>query len=246
MLGYIILSLIFLLVIGIVVYVRTKYSILIRFENGKFSTKIDKKAFYTNNKIFITNGDKKKLVKKIKGLEINFYGSNNTLICPKSVKFSDSEVHFSGNNITFKLGEDCSIVRMKAVFGGGENGNLISIGKGFVNSGILQIFAGGGANNNLIIGDGSMASRDVTIYTNDGHDIIDKTTAEVINRSKCDLIIGNHVWIGNGATILKNTQIPDNTIIGAKSVVSGKLEEEFTVLLGAPAKVAKRQIDWRW
>lgn len=47
--------------------------------------------------------------------------------------------------------------------------------------------------------------------------------------------IGNNVFIGWGATILGGTYIGDNVIIGASSVVSGKIESD-SVYAGNPAR----------
>ncbi len=242
-----------ILIFGIVLFIviafflfKKKYSLKIRFLEGKLKFIVNKKATHKNNKIIVTENGKQKLVKQIKGLEIHFYGDNNTLICPKSCKFSDCVIHFSGSNTDFEFGEDCFIVQMKAIVSGGGSGNKIYIGRGFVNSGILQIFAGGGPNNNLHIGDGSMAARDVAIYTNDGHDIFDKNTSVVFNQAKRDLVIGDHVWICHGCIILKNTQIANNNIVGSGSVVSGKFNDEYTIIAGNPAEVIKRDVDWHW
>jgi len=48
--------------------------------------------------------------------------------------------------------------------------------------------------------------------------------------------IGNNVFIGNSSTILPNTIIGDNCIVGAGSVVRGKFPEG-SVIFGNPAKV---------
>jgi acetyltransferase-like isoleucine patch superfamily enzyme len=48
--------------------------------------------------------------------------------------------------------------------------------------------------------------------------------------------IGNNVFIGNGCTILPNTIIGDNCIVGAGSVVRGKFPDN-SVIIGNPAKL---------
>jgi len=48
--------------------------------------------------------------------------------------------------------------------------------------------------------------------------------------------IGNNVFIGNHAIILKDTDIGDNTIVGAGSVVSGVFPSDV-VIAGVPAKI---------
>ena len=56
------------------------------------------------------------------------------------------------------------------------------------------------------------------------------------------IIIGNNVFFGLNCTVLSNTIIGDNCIIGAGSVVRGKFPEN-SVIIGNPAKVVlKRSI----
>ena len=50
--------------------------------------------------------------------------------------------------------------------------------------------------------------------------------------------IGKNVFIGMGSIILKGTQIGDNTVIGAGSVVSGVIPSNV-VVAGNPAKVIR-------
>jgi len=50
------------------------------------------------------------------------------------------------------------------------------------------------------------------------------------------IVIGNNVFFGNNCTILPNTNIGDNCIIGAGSVIRGKFPEN-SVIIGNPAKV---------
>lgn len=57
--------------------------------------------------------------------------------------------------------------------------------------------------------------------------------------SKGPILIGDNVWIGDGAVILSNVNIGDNAVIGANSVVCKNVPPN-TVVAGAPAKVIKR------
>jgi acetyltransferase-like isoleucine patch superfamily enzyme len=56
--------------------------------------------------------------------------------------------------------------------------------------------------------------------------------------SKGDIIIGNDVWIGYGATILSGVSIGDGAVIGAMSVVA-KNVAPCSIVLGNPAKKIK-------
>lgn len=93
------------------------------------------------------------------------------------------------------------------------------------------------------IGSGCLLSNNIEIHTSDYHKIISANNSERINPDK-DIIIGDKVWIGLGATILKGTYIADNSIIGAKSLCSGTYSEKNTILAGIPAKAIKNDIFW--
>ena len=78
----------------------------------------------------------------------------------------------------------------------------------------------------------------------DGHSILDKTSNTIINSIKHPILIGDNVWIGAYSIILKNTSIPNNTIIAASSVVSKSFTDENTIIGGNPAKIIKKNVIW--
>jgi acetyltransferase-like isoleucine patch superfamily enzyme len=59
---------------------------------------------------------------------------------------------------------------------------------------------------------------------------------------EADILIGRDVWIGYGAVILAGAEIGDGCIIGAGSVVRGRIEP-FSILGGNPAQVVGRRED---
>ena len=88
-----------------------------------------------------------------------------------------------------------------------------------------------------------MFSASIYIRSSDGHAIYDNDTKQVINKPE-NLYIGNHVWLCNGATILKNTVISDNSIVAKNSVVTKKFYEKNIIIAGIPAKKVKGNINW--
>lgn len=58
--------------------------------------------------------------------------------------------------------------------------------------------------------------------------------------SKGGIIIGEDVWIGAGVTILDGAHIGKGSVIGANSLVTGKIEE-YSINVGSPC----RCIDYR-
>jgi virginiamycin A acetyltransferase len=59
-----------------------------------------------------------------------------------------------------------------------------------------------------------------------------------------DLIIGNDVWIGYGATILRAT-VGNGCIIGAGAVVRGFIPP-YSVVIGNPAKIIRYRFSEEW
>lgn len=76
--------------------------------------------------------------------------------------------------------------------------------------------------NRVSIGQDVMIGRNVVIYDSDFHQILNNKR-EVINQSR-PVEIGNHVWVGVNVTILKGTMIGSDVVIGAQSIVSGKVD----------------------
>lgn len=54
------------------------------------------------------------------------------------------------------------------------------------------------------------------------------------------IIIGKNVWLGQDVTVLKGSIIGDGCVVGAKSLVNKKFDEEL-IIVGNPAKVVKRK-----
>jgi acetyltransferase-like isoleucine patch superfamily enzyme len=68
------------------------------------------------------------------------------------------------------------------------------------------------------------------------------------------IVIGNDVWIGSHTMLLSGAKIGDGAVIGAFSVVAGKIDP-YTVVVGNPAKTIKKRfsdeciqmlLDIRW
>ena len=59
---------------------------------------------------------------------------------------------------------------------------------------------------------------------------------------KAPILIGNNVWIGRGCLICEGAIIEDGVVVGANSVVKGRLVKD-TIYAGAPAKAIKSRIE---
>ena len=77
--------------------------------------------------------------------------------------------------------------------------------------------------------------------TADPHLIYDCDTFERINSSK-SILIGDHVWLGQNALILKGAAIGSGSILSAAAVLAGKNVSSNTIYAGNPARKIKEGI----
>lgn len=113
-----------------------------------------------------------------------------------------------------------------------KGGHLILHG-GFINENV-QITCG----DRIEIGRDCAIGRDVVIRSYDGH-----TIEQDGYRISEPIVIENHVWIGQGAQILKGVHIGEGAIVAAGAVVT-KDVPAHAVVGGVPAKVIKENVKW--
>ena len=114
-----------------------------------------------------------------------------------------------------------------------KGGSLILNG-GFINENVQITCA-----SKISIGKGCTIARDVIIRDYDSH-----TIEEDGFQMMKPIIIGDNVWIGNRAMILKGVTIGDGAIIAAGAIVTKNIPSK-TIAAGVPAKVIKKGITWR-
>lgn len=64
--------------------------------------------------------------------------------------------------------------------------------------------------------------------------------------SQADVVIGNHVWVAHGASVLKGAEVGDGCVVGCRSVVLKGVHPEHSLLAGIPARPIKNDINWRY
>ncbi len=215
-----------------------KYKI-VRILGFKFSKSIGYKIKGQNNNIYIVENSVKKTVKKrIMGLKIEIKGNNNEIIINYPYKFENFSVSINGSNAIINIGESTVL---KNVMLHTVNNTRINIGKNTtMNGGSIACIS---RDSRINIGEDCMFSWNIHIMSGDYHNIICPDNKNIINKGRfCD--IGNHVWLGSGATLCKNVKIADNCIVGTNSVVTKSCDEKNAVLAGNPARIVKRNVSW--
>lgn len=115
-----------------------------------------------------------------------------------------------------------------------NNGAELTMKSGYINQeSVVECF------NCIFIGEKVAISERVMIRDSNNH-CIDNKKDDV---SK-PIIIGNHVWIGMGATILSGVRIGDGAVVAAGAVVTSDVPER-ALDGGVPAKVIRENVEWR-
>ncbi|MCO7596018.1 MULTISPECIES: acyltransferase [Pseudomonas] len=93
------------------------------------------------------------------------------------------------------------------------------------------------------IGRDCMISFNVQLRTTDAHGIYSVETGERLN-SPGDILIEDHVWVGQAALISKGTQIGRNSIVGASSFLQNKEYPASCIVAGTPGKLIRTGVVW--
>ena len=150
-------------------------------------------------------------------------------------------------NCNFVLRKKCVILFMPsqykinklAVLNNNGHGSLCFFGEDFSCMGAeLRLWE----YKNIFIGNDTMFSWNVMLFTSDGHSILN-AKGELINVPD-DIVISDHVWIGQGVKILKGSFVGKNSIVGTSSIVAKKYYDENVILSGNPAIILRTGVTW--
>lgn len=88
------------------------------------------------------------------------------------------------------------------------------------------------------IGKNCVIAAGVNIIDSNGHELLSPNRTTGRDRPE-PIEIGQNVWIGINAIVLKGTRVGNNSVIGANSVVSGSFPEN-SLIVGNPARLVKQ------
>lgn len=159
-----------------------------------------------------------------------FKGSNNRLICEENVRLNNSVLGFNGSNSIIYLSSNRHTYYLNisifnnSVFYIDENNYM----NGRINCALSE-------EKNIFIGKDGLFSFGIWLRLADPHLIYDTETLKRINLTK-SIYLGDHVWVGQDALILKGTHVGSGSIIAAKSAVSNKKISSNSLWGGVPAR----------
>lgn len=169
---------------------------------------------------------------------VNFTGRNNVLFCEKNVKLSNTVINFNADNAIVYLCENNNEYKANITV---YNDNVFYSGKNNYFNGVMNVILS--EQKHFFIGNDCLLSFGIWARNADPHLIYDIDRRKRINPTK-SIYIGDHVWIGQSAMILKGTQVESGSIIGAMSVVSNKKISANSSWAGNPAKKIKEGLFW--
>jgi carbonic anhydrase/acetyltransferase-like protein (isoleucine patch superfamily) len=118
--------------------------------------------------------------------------------------------------------------------------NMLFVGKGSTTNGSQYVISG--RDRAIIIGDDCMFAGNITLRTDDMHSIIDMQTGQRLNDA-ADVVLEPHIWLGQGAIVLKGVVLGLGSVVGAQSLVLQGCPR-FSIIGGVPAKLLSTGRSW--
>ena len=171
-------------------------------------------------------------------VDINIKGTCNKVFVRRPRDINNFHVFINGKDNSIEIDENCLIKDLTLWIE--DDNNRIRIGKDTLFCGICQLSCIEGTE--ISIGERCMFSSGINIRTGDSHSILD-SDGKRINPSQ-DIHIGNHVWVGQNVTVLKNSEIPNNSVCGTGTIITKKFDGAGLILSGIPGKIVKDNINW--
>jgi len=167
---------------------------------------------------------------------IQIQGTNNSVLIGDRTAIYNLQIVIHGNHNRLVVGEGCVVGGFIEICG---DGNEITIGDHSLVSGNVRITAYGGKY--IRIGSSCLIANLSDIRTTDSHSIFDAQG----DRINCDknIEIGDRVWLAREVLVLKGAIIGNDSVIGARSIVTIEIPPN-SLAAGIPARIVKKDITW--
>lgn len=172
-----------------------------------------------------------------KNIKIYNHGKNNIVEIGKGCRMYDCKIQIFGDGNRVLIDHDC-VCRGLDIFI--SDGAVLKIGHNSHFHGRTHFACIEGKT--VSIGKRCLFSTDIVFRSGDSHVITDMEDNR-INFGR-DIIIGDHVWIGQQVIVLKGAEVGSDCIIGTGSLVTKGVYPNNVVLGGSPARVLKEEVNW--
>lgn len=173
---------------------------------------------------------------ELKNSKIDFIGENNIVISEEKCTLLNSRILFRGDNNILII--KSIYIKLIATFG---SDSVLFIDKNVSMTNSITVHLAEGED--VLIGKNCMFASLIKIFNTDLHPIFSRETGERVNLARTT-IIGDDVWLCDNVTVIKGAYIPNGSVIGTFSVVTGFLPVENSIYAGNPAKLIKSNIVW--
>lgn len=164
-------------------------------------------------------------------------GSSGNIVVCGTRQPSRQPIVLSGSDHRVIVGPTKKFAARIALSG---RGNLFFSGLGTTCNQANIVLQGEGRS--ILLGIDCMLSFDVVLRAADSHAIIDLTDMSVANAPE-SIMLGAHVWLGEGAAVLKGARIGSGAVVASRALVTGTLPPA-TLAVGVPAKVLRENVSW--
>ncbi len=196
-----------------------------------------------NNRIFVIDGGVRMPLargRRIAGLDIIIVGNNNTVTLELPIVAEKSKIVIENDDVTVDIGTSPCLKRLRIDCRCGA-GQVCKIGSHTTCYGVNIKLA---EHSGCIIGRDCMLSNSINIWASDGHSVLDAATREILNQPSGPVVIGDHVWIGEGARITKRARIHNHSIVSGGAVCYRDYGDAGVVIAGNPGQIVRRGISW--
>lgn len=182
----------------------------------------------------IIHGDVENIEFEQSSISIN--GSNNIIVIEDGVKMKNCLLKINGESSIIYLSKSKHWYYLDIT---ANSNTAVYFGKNCFINGRLVISTS--ERQNVFVGNSGLFSYGITMRTADPHLVYDIETKKRINHS-ASILLGDHIWLGQGVTLLKGTHIGSGSIIGAQAVCAGKKIPSNASYAGNPAKLIKQGV----
>lgn len=169
-------------------------------------------------------------------LHIEIKGNHNTIRIGDGARFPNMRITVFASDCEIDIGAQCVLageIHLR------EAQTRLHIGEKTTTMGVKITMHEAGL---IDIGKDCMFAGEVRMDTSDMHSVLDASTGERLNPPG-DIYIGDHVWLGFGAYVMKGVHIGAHCVVGTGSVVTQTLPPQ-SLAVGVPARVIRSGVTW--